>query len=192
MPYGWDEKTGLSQRPVPGQAGGEYTLTGLAHSEQGKVTYLPEVNQKTSALRSRKLATFGRTLKPPRIHGDEEGGLLVVGWGSTLGAIEEAVDIAREQGGSVSSIHLRFLSPLEPGLLDIFKRFKKVMTVEINYSDSLDDPMITPENRRYAQLAWILRAQTLVDVDCFSNVYGQPLGPGKILARINEELGKLN
>ena len=192
MPYGWDEKTGLSQRPVPGQAGGEYTLTGLAHSAQGKVTYLPEVNQKTSALRSLKLATFGRTLKPPRINGDEEGELLVVGWGSTLGAIEEAVNIAREQGGSVSSLHLRFLSPLEPGLLDIFKRFKKVMTVEINYSDSLDDPMITPENRRYAQLAWILRAQTLVDVDCFSNVYGQPLGPGKILARINKELSKLN
>ncbi|MCB0599395.1 MAG: 2-oxoacid:acceptor oxidoreductase family protein, partial [Phaeodactylibacter sp.] len=86
--YGWDEKTGLSQRPVPGQTGGEYTLTGLAHSSAAKVTYLPEVNQKTASLRSRKLATFGRTLKPPQIHGDEEGGLLLVGWGSTRGAIE--------------------------------------------------------------------------------------------------------
>ncbi|MCB9035321.1 MAG: 2-oxoacid:acceptor oxidoreductase subunit alpha [Lewinellaceae bacterium] len=186
--YGWDEKTGLSQRPVPGQTGGEYTLTGLAHSSAAKVTYLPEVNQKTASLRSRKLATFGRTLKPPQIHGDEEGGLLLVGWGSTRGAIEEAVDKAREQGAKVSSIHLRFLSPLEPGLKDIFKRFDKVMTIEINYSDSLEDPMITPDNRRYAQLAWILRAQTLVDVDCFSNVYGQPLRPGKILARIQREL----
>ncbi len=187
-PYGWDEKTGLSQRPIPGQAGGEYTLTGLAHSSAGKVTYLPEINQHTSALRSRKLAAFGRTLKPPKVFGDEEGGLLIVGWGSTLGAIEEAVGRAREQGGKVSSLHLRFLSPLEPGLKDIFSRFKKVMTVEINYSDSLEDPLITPENRRYAQLAWILRAHTLVDVDCFSNVYGQPLRPGRILARIQKEL----
>lgn len=186
--YDWDDKTGLSQRPIPGQAGGEYTLTGLAHSSAAKVTYLPEINQKTAALRSRKLATFGRTLKPPQVHGDEEGGLLIVGWGSTRGAIEEAVSRAREEGAKVSSLHLRFLSPLEPGLKDIFKRFKKVMTVEINYSDSPDDPMITPENRRYAQLAWILRAQTLVDIDCYSNVHGQPLRPGKILAKIKQEL----
>ncbi|MCB9266408.1 MAG: 2-oxoacid:acceptor oxidoreductase subunit alpha [Lewinellaceae bacterium] len=190
-PYGWDEKTGLSHRPIPGQAGGEYTLTGLAHSEAAKVTYLPEINQKTAALRSLKLATFGRTLKPPQVHGDEEGDLLIVGWGSTRGAIEEAVSRAQEKGLKVSSVHLRFMSPLEPGLKDIFKRFKKVMTVEINYSDSLDDPMITPENRRYAQMAWMLRAHTLVDVDCFSNVYGQPLRPGKILARIQKELDNL-
>ncbi len=186
--YDWDEKTGLSQRPIPGQEGGEYTLTGLAHSSAAKVTYLPDINQKTAALRSRKLAAFGRTLKPPQIHGGEEGGLLVVGWGSTRGAIEEAVGRARGQGLKVSSTHLHFLSPLEPGLKDIFRRFKKVMTVEINYSDSPEDPMITPENRRYAQLAWILRAQTLVDVDCYSNVHGQPLRPGEILERIQKEL----
>ena len=54
--------------------------------------------------------------KPPKIHGDPEGDLLVVGWGSTLGAIEEAVDRLRAEGLRVSSLHLRFLSPLEPGL----------------------------------------------------------------------------
>ena len=191
-PYAWDENTGLSQRPIPGQIGGEYTLTGLAHSDAAKVTYLPEINQKTATMRSHKLATFGRSLKPPKVYGDEKGDLLIVGWGSTRGAIEEAVDRAREQGVSVSSLHLHFLSPLEPGLKEIFSRFKKVMTVEINYSDSLDDPMITPENRRYAQLAWILRAQTLVDVDCYSNVHGQPLRPGRILERILAELGTGN
>lgn len=187
-PFQWDEKTGLSRRPVPGQVGGEYTLTGLAHGEQGKVSYLPEVNQHSSAMRSRKLAAFGRTLKPPKVHGDEEGDLLIVGWGSTLGAIEEAVDKAREAGAKVSCVHLRFLSPLEPGLKEIFQRFKKVMTVEINYSDAPEDPLITPENRRYSQLAWILRARTLVDVDCFSNVHGRPLQPGKILKMIQKEL----
>ncbi len=187
-PYEWDEKTGLSKRPIPGQKGGEYTLTGLAHSEGGKVSYLPETNQRASAMRSRKLAAFGRTLKPPKVHGADEGDLLLVGWGSTYGAIEEAVDIARAGGLSVSALHLRFLSPLEPGLKAIFQRFGKVMTVEINYSDDPDDPLITSENRRYAQLAWLLRAHTLIDVDCFSNVHGQPLRPGKIVGRIKKEL----
>lgn len=187
-PYHWDEETGLSRRPIPGQRGGEYTLTGLTHSTEAKVSYLPEINQMTTEMRSRKIAAFSRTLKPPKIHGDDSGDLLIVGWGSTRGAIEEAVDRARALGGKVSSVHLRFLSPMEPGLKDIFKRFKKVMTVEINYSDDPGAPLITEENRRYSQLAWILRARTLVDIDCFSNVHGQPLKPRNILERIKEEI----
>ncbi len=190
-PFAWDEETGLSKRPIPGMKGGEYTLTGLTHNTEGKVSYLPEVNQRSTEMRSRKLAAFSRTLKPPKIYGDDEGDLLLVGWGSTRGAIEEATDRAREMGGKVSSLHLRFLSPFEPGLKDIFKKFKKVMTVEINYSDDKNAPLITEENRRYSQLAWILRARTLVDIDCFSNVHGQPLKPGNILERIKEELGEL-
>ena len=185
-PFQWNEETGLSKRPIPGMKGGEYTLTGLTHTAEGKVSYLPETNQRSTAMRSRKIAAFGRTLKPPQIHGDDSGDLLLVGWGSTRGAIEEATDRAREMGGKVSSVHLRFLSPMEPGLKDIFKRFKKVMTVEINYSDDVNAPLITEENRRYSQLAWILRARTLVDIDCFSNVHGQPLKPRNILERISE------
>ena len=185
-PFQWDEETGLSKRPIPGMKGGEYTLTGLTHTAAGQVSYLPEVNQKSTEMRSRKIAAFSRTLKPPKVHGDEEGDLLLVGWGSTRGAIEEATDRARELGGKVSSVHLRFLSPFEPGLKDIFKRFKKVMTVEINYSDDPNAPLITEENRRYSQLAWILRARTLVDIDCFSNVHGQPLKPRNILEKISE------
>jgi 2-oxoglutarate ferredoxin oxidoreductase subunit alpha len=131
-------------------------------------------------MRSRKIAVFQSTLKPPAVYGAESGDLLVVGWGSTKGAIEEAVDRARDEGISVSSLHLRFLSPLEPGLTAIFGRFKKVMTVEINYSDDPDMPYITEENRRRGQLAWLLRAQTLVDVDCWTRVLGEPLRPGAI------------
>jgi 2-oxoglutarate ferredoxin oxidoreductase subunit alpha len=190
-PYEWDEETGLSRRPIPGQSYGMYTLTGLAHSRQGTVSYDPENNQKTSAYRSKKLATFKKTLKPPEINGDAQGDLLIVGWGSTLGAIEEAVEKVRAEGGSVSSLHLRFLSPMEPGLKEIFKNFKKVMTIEINYSDDMSDPMINSENRRYSQLAWILRAETLVDIDCFSNVEGQPIRPKNIVKKLREELDLL-
>jgi 2-oxoglutarate ferredoxin oxidoreductase subunit alpha len=137
-------------------------------------------------MRSRKLAALGATLKPPEIHGDPTGDLLIVGWGSTLGAIEEAVDRARAQGHKVSSVHLRFLSPLEPGLKKIFSGFKKVMTIEINYSDDLDSPLITEENRRYSQLAIVLRSHTLMDIDCWSMVPGHPLQPGTICKVIEE------
>ena len=186
--FDWDEKTGLSPRPIPGQAGGEYTLTGLAHTTAGKVAYDPESNQKGCAMRSRKLATLHKTLKAPPVHGDEEGELLVVGWGSTWGAIEEAVDRVRDEGGNVSSMHIRFLSPLHPGLKEIFAKFKNVFTVEINYSDEPDAPLINAETRRYAQLAWHLRAHTLMDIDCWSNVYGQPLQPGRIYDEIKRRL----
>ena len=123
------------------------------------------------------MAVLQQTLQPPLVNGDESGDLLVVGWGSTKGAIEEAVERARAEGRSVSSLHLTFLSPLEPGLKEIFKRFKKVMTVEINYSDDPNAPFITDENRRRGQLAWLLRAHTLVDVDCWTRVLGEPLQP---------------
>ena len=59
-------------------------------------------------------------------------------------------------------------------------RFATVCTVEINYSDESDAPYITSENRRYGQLAWLLRAATLVDVDCWTRVPGEPLRPGAI------------
>ncbi|MDX1632412.1 MAG: transketolase C-terminal domain-containing protein, partial [Thermoanaerobaculia bacterium] len=189
-PYDWDPETGLSPRPIPGQRGGEYTLTGLAHTRKSQVSYDPESNQEGCAMRSRKLATLRRTLAPPEVHGDEEGELLVVGWGSTLGAIEEAVDQLREKGHSVSSLHLRFLSPLEPGLAEIFSRFRRVMTVEINYSDDPDDPMIGPDTRRRAQLAQLLRERTLMDIDCWSLVSGQPLPPGQVAAEIERRLGE--
>ncbi|MET0105627.1 MAG: 2-oxoacid:acceptor oxidoreductase subunit alpha [Sedimenticola sp.] len=190
--YDWDPETGLSQRPIPGQRGGEYVLTGLSHTTRSKVAYDSDTNQTSCQHRSRKLAAFQQTLKPPAIHGDEEGDLLVVGWGSTMGAIEEAVDRSRAKGGKVSSIHLRFISPLEPGLKEIFARFKQVITVEINYSDDPNGPMITEENRRYAQLATVLRANTLHDVDCWSVVYGHPLQPGMIHNELERRLGALN
>jgi 2-oxoglutarate ferredoxin oxidoreductase subunit alpha len=131
-------------------------------------------------------------LVPPAVNGDDRGDLLVVGWGSTRGAIEEAVARARAEGLSVSSVHLTFLSPLEPGLRALFSRFRRVMTVEINYSDEPGDPYITDDNRRRGQLAWLLRAHTLVDVDCWTRVLGEPLRPAAVLAAIHSRLEKEN
>jgi len=187
-PFSWDPKTGLSQRPIPGQRGGHFTLTGLAHDERSRVAYESAINQRAMTMRSRKLHTLQRSLKPPTPYGAPEGDVLVVGWGSTRGAMEEAVDRLRAEGHRVSSLCLRFLSPLEPGLSDIFKRFAQVFTVELNYSDDGDDPGLHPENRRYAQLAMLLRGQTLHDVDCWSRVPGVPLAPGIIEREIRRRL----
>jgi 2-oxoglutarate ferredoxin oxidoreductase subunit alpha len=179
-PYEWDNETGLSRRVVPGTPGGQHTVTGLAHDEDSNVSYHPDSNERAAKMRSRKLAVFQSTLMPPEVHGDEEGDLLMVGWGSTQGAIDEAVDRARDQGLKVSSCQLTFLSPLEPGLKEIFSRFKNVMTVEINYSDTMGDSYINEETRRLGQLAWLLRAHTLVDIDCWTSCPGQPLRPNDI------------
>jgi 2-oxoglutarate ferredoxin oxidoreductase subunit alpha len=186
--YAWDSETGLSARPIPGQPDGAFVLTGLAHDEQSQVAYASAINQQAMRMRSRKMAALKKTLKPPKVYGDEEGDLLVVGWGSTRGAIEEAVDQIREDGHRVSSLHIRFLAPLEPGLKEIFSRFRRVVTVEINYSDEVSDPLIDEDSRRYAQLAWLLRAHTLVDVDCWSRVPGQPLPPHLIEDAIRARL----
>jgi 2-oxoglutarate ferredoxin oxidoreductase subunit alpha len=182
--YEWDPATGLSRRFIPGQPGGMHTVTGLSHDERSCVAYDAEIHQRGSRMRSRKLAVLQQSMTPPPINGAPEGDLLVVGWGSTRGAIEEAVARGRAEGLSVSSLHLTFLAPLEPGLKEIFSRFRKVITVEINYSDDPDDPHITDENRRRGQLAWLLRASTLVDVDCWTRIYGEPLRPGAILAGV--------
>ena len=187
-PYDWDLETGMSRRIIPGTPGGQHTVTGLAHDEESRVSYDPWSNELGQRMRSRKLAVFQSTLMPPPVYGDEEGDLLVVGWGSTQGAIEEAVDRARAEGRKVSTCQLTFLSPFEPGLKAIFSKFRKVITVEINYSDNVGDPYITEETRRYGQLCWLLRAHTLIDIENWTSVPGQPLRPNDIYNSIIEHI----
>jgi len=186
--YDWDPVTGLSQRFIPGQPNGMYTLTGLAHTSDARVAYGAGINQEGCRHRSLKLAAFQKTLKPPKVFGDPEGDLLVVGWGSTKGAIEEAVETARRDGLAVSSLHIKFLQPMASGIKEIMEKFDKVITVEINYSDSFEDELIDENNRRYANLAWLLRARYLIDIDCWSNVHGQPIKPGAIEQMIRQEI----
>jgi 2-oxoglutarate ferredoxin oxidoreductase subunit alpha len=187
-PFDWDPTTGLSQRHIPGQPNGLYVLTGLAHTRDGGVAYDARSSQEGCHARSLKLAAFQKTLKTPKVFGDPEGDLLLVGWGSTKGAIEEAVGRARQDGLKVAALHLKFLQPMASGLKEIMQRFTQVVTVEINYSDSLENELIDADNRRYANLAWLLRARYLLDIDCWSNVYGQPLKPGAVHNMIRQRL----
>jgi 2-oxoglutarate ferredoxin oxidoreductase subunit alpha len=187
-PYDWDPVTGIARRFIPGQPGGMHTITGLAHDRDSHVAYDPESNEASLHARSLKLAAFQKTLTPPPVFGALEGDLLIIGWGSTKGTIEEAVTRARAGGARVSSMHLRYLQPLPPGIKDILLRFKQVMTIETNWSDRPDDPIIDENNRRYSALAMLLRSRYLVDVDCWSQVRGQPIKPSTICDVITKRL----
>jgi 2-oxoglutarate ferredoxin oxidoreductase subunit alpha len=115
-PYDWNPTTGLARRFIPGQPGGMHTLTGLAHDNLSHVAYDPESNETSIRARSRKLAALQKTLTTPPVFGDPKGDLLVIGWGSTKGAIEEAVTNLRAKGHKVSSLHLTFLQPMASGI----------------------------------------------------------------------------
>ncbi|MCX7144120.1 MAG: 2-oxoacid:acceptor oxidoreductase subunit alpha [Proteobacteria bacterium] len=189
-PYDWDDTTGLARRFIPGQPGGMHTLTGLAHDRDSHVAYDAEINEQTLRFRSLKLAAFQKTLKAPTVFGDAKGDLLVVGWGSTKGAIEEAVESLRAEGKKVSSLHLQFLQPMAPGIKEIMQGFKKVMTIESNWSDKPEDKIIDESTRRYSSMAILLRSRFLIDIDCWSEVKGQPIKPGTIRRVMLEKLKK--
>ena len=187
-PYDWDPKTGLARRFIPGQPGGMHTLTGLAHDVNSHVAYDAEINQQGMRARSLKLAALQKTLLPPTIFGDPTGDLLVIGWGSTKGAIEEAVEEFREEGKRVSSLHLTFIQPMPPGIKEILAGFKKMITIENNWSDDPNDEIIDETNRRYSALAMLLRSRYLFDIDCWSECRGTPLKPNTVRRVILEAL----
>jgi 2-oxoglutarate ferredoxin oxidoreductase subunit alpha len=190
-PYDWDKITGIARRFSPGQPNGMHTVTGLAHDRNSKVAYDPVINEEGLRMRSLKLATLQKTLKTPEVFGDPEGDLLVVGWGSTQGVIEEAVQRLRDEGLKVSALQMRFIQPMPSGIKDILKRFRKVITVEGTWADRpAEDEVIDEENRRYAPLAMMLRARTLVDVDCWTEAKGQPIKPGQVAAALRAKLAE--
>ena len=189
-PYDWDAATGLFRRFLPGQPGGMHTLTGLAHDRDSHVAYDPAINEEGLRHRSLKLAALQKTLVCPPVFGDDAGELLVVGWGSTKGAIEEAVERLRSEGRKVGSLHLQFIQPMPSGIGEILKRFEKVMTIEANWSDRPGDPVIDADNRRYSALALLLRSRHLVDVDCWTEVRGRPIKPGSICAALRAKLAE--
>jgi 2-oxoglutarate ferredoxin oxidoreductase subunit alpha len=188
LAYDWDATTGIARRIIPGQPNGMYTLTGLAHNRKSCVAYDSATNQEGVMHRSLKLAALQKTLKTPPLHGDEEGDLLVIGWGSTQGAIQEGVDRLRKKGHKVTSMHMKFIQPMASGIREILGRFKQVMTIENNWSDRLESELIDEDNRRYTELAILLRSRFLVDIDCWSEVLGQPLKPGTVEKVILDKL----
>jgi 2-oxoglutarate ferredoxin oxidoreductase subunit alpha len=134
-PYDLATPDGIVPRVVPGTRinSGIYPIaTGLEHDEMGHPTASPKLHMQMTAKRRKKLQVLAATLPTPKIYGPPEGNVLLVGWGSTRGPICEAVDRARAEGDSISSLHLRHLNPLPNGLDNIFSGFHHVFVVEMN------------------------------------------------------------
>lgn len=174
MPYRRDERTLARPWAVPGTPGLEHRIGGLEKQDvTGEVSYDPENHERMIHLRAEKVARIADSLPPLAVAGDPEGGpLLVIGWGSTLGAITGAVNLARGEGLPVSRVHLRHLNPLPNDLGDILARFDKVLLPEMNTG----------------QLASVLRGRYLKDIVTLSKVQGRPFPRGEILAAIRENL----
>ena len=148
-PYPIDQ---ITQHVPPGTRilDGKYPLlSGLEHDEMGHPTGSPKLHMAMTAKRRNKLRKLAEELPVPEIYGDQEGDTLLVGWGSTYGPIRDAVKTAREHGEKVGQLHLRHLHPLPNGLENIWPKFKRIVTVEMNDQGVYG----------YGQLATILRAR---------------------------------
>lgn len=174
LPYKRDEKL---SRPwaIPGTAGLEHRIGGLEKQhETGNISYDPENHEFMVHMRANKVAKVADYIPLQKIdNGNEKGKLLVVGWGSTYGAIKAAVKEAREKGYDVSHAHIRHINPFPKNLGELLYNFEKVLVPEMNMG----------------QLNAILRDKFLVPTIPLSKVKGLPFSTSEILARI-EEIGK--
>ena len=167
-----------AEQAVPGTPGKMRRITGLNTDQAGTVNYFSKVSQRSHAVRNEKVHCVQRALKKPELFGGrEEGDVLIVGWGSAKGAVEEAVSYCQTQGLAVGGMCLRFVNPLPLMLTEIFAKFKKVVTVELAYGDPYKRP----------PLAMILRDHTLVDVQpIICRVTGRPITPRSIETKVKE------
>lgn len=143
----------ITQHIPPGtiaEAGKYPIVTGLEHDEMGHPSGSPKMHMAMTAKRRDKLQILMKELPVPPVVGEQEGDVLIVGWGSTRGPIREAVKKLNAEGCSVGCIHLRHVHPMPCGLTEVFSKFKKIVVVEMN-----DEGIYG-----FGQLAMMLRALT--------------------------------
>ena len=151
-PYDLSKPDGITQHVAPGTKilSGKYPIaTGLEHDELGHPTGSPKLHQEMTAKRRNKLRKLAWEFPKLKTHGPDEGQILLVGWGSSQGPINEAVDRARGLGEAVSGLTIKYINPLPNGLEEIFKGFHHIFVVELN-----DEGIYG-----YGQLASLLRAR---------------------------------
>src|SRR5271154_2531302 len=151
-PYDLSKPDGITQHVAPGTKilSGKYPVaTGLEHDELGHPTGSPKLHQEMTAKRRNKLRKLAWEFPKLKTHGPDEGQILLVGWGSSQGPINEAVDRARGIGEAISGLTIKHINPLPNGLEEIFKGFHHIFVVELN-----DEGIYG-----YGQLASLLRAR---------------------------------
>jgi 2-oxoglutarate ferredoxin oxidoreductase subunit alpha len=134
-PYDLSAPDGITRHLAPGTriASGKYpVVTGLEHDELGHPTGSPKMHTQMVAKRRNKLKKLAAELPVPTVFGPAEGQILLVSWGSSKGPVQEAVKVARAAGHAVSSVHIKYVNPLPPGLESLFAGFRHVFVVELN------------------------------------------------------------
>ena len=173
LPYQRDEKL---TRPwaVPGTAGLEHRIGGLEKQNiTGNVNYEPENHQLMVNIRQEKVDRIADYIPEQQLDsGPASGKILVLGWGSTYGAIKSAVAVFQQQGHAVSHAHLRYIRPFPKNLGTILRSFDQVLIPEINNG----------------QLIKIIRAEYLVDAKGYNKVMGVPITKTELVQQLQTML----
>jgi 2-oxoglutarate/2-oxoacid ferredoxin oxidoreductase subunit alpha len=170
LPYARDERLA---RPwaVPGTPGLAHRIGGLEKADlTGNISYDPANHAHMTELRAAKIDGIAAEIPPLHVDAEPGARLLVLGWGSSEGAIRAGVSRAREAGHTVASAHLHHLNPFPANTGDVLRSFDRVLVPEMNTG----------------QLAKLLRAKYLVDVESFCKVQGQPLFASDVEEQIGE------
>jgi 2-oxoglutarate/2-oxoacid ferredoxin oxidoreductase subunit alpha len=168
LPYSRDEHLA---RPwaIPGTPGLQHRIGGLEKADgSGNISYDGANHARMTELRAAKIAGIALEIPPLAVDSEPGAGLLVLGWGSSEGAIRAGVRRARAAGLKVASAQLRHLDPLPANMGDVLRSFDRVLVPEMNSG----------------QLAQVLRAKFLVDIESFCKVQGQPLFAAEIEQQI--------
>jgi len=173
-PYARDPQTGAPPWAIPGTPGLEHRIGGLEKADiTGNVSYDPNNHDRMVHLRAEKIERIVQDVPDVEVMGEPGGPLLVLGWGSTYGAITTAVMRAQAQGKKVTSAHLRHLNPLPKNLGEVLRRYDRVLMPEVNLG----------------QLRLIVRGKYLVDAIGLNKVAGRPFTIADIENKITELLG---
>lgn len=176
-PYKRDEKL-VRPWAIPGTAGLEHRIGGLEKQDgTGNVSYDPDNHQHMVKTRQAKVDKIADYIPEQQLDsGPDSGRILVLGWGSTYGAIKSAVAELQRRGESVSHAHLRYIRPFPRNLGDLLKRFDQVLVPEINNG----------------QLVRIIRDEFLVDAKAYNKIMGVPITKTELILKLEEMLGGVN
>ncbi len=172
-PYKRDPETLARAWAVPGTPGLMHRIGGIEKEDgTGNISYDPLNHQHMTDIRQAKVANIASDIPPTWVEGDEDADVLLVGWGSTWGAITSAAKQVRDQGHKIAHAHLIHINPFPSDLGDVLSRYETVICPEMNMG----------------QLSKLLRAEFLVDVKSVNKVQGQPFTTSELVDIIIEEL----
>jgi 2-oxoglutarate ferredoxin oxidoreductase subunit alpha len=173
LPYLRDPDTLARPWAIPGTPGLEHRLGGLEKEDKtGNVSYNPQNHEQMTILRENKIAGIADDIPNIDIDIDADAELLVLGWGSTFGAITAGARRVRANGHKVAQVHLRHLNPLPKNLEELLRRYPKLLIPELNRG----------------QLRKLIRAEYMIDATSYSKVQGQPFKAVEIESKIMEML----